>query len=528
MKHKIAVIFLIIGVGIASIYGANFETANKLYEQGFFKQAETETITLLEGSPQNIEYRKLLAKIYISQGRFEEARDSSIAVLFQAPDDIEFNLILARIYSWTMEYDKSVKHYDKCLQIVGADDLVCSIEKARMLGWANRYKKALEQYEKTYERHNQDWILFEMLAKKALWKHRIGEAVENFEMSLQDNPDNEEALMYLAQMYSYSTMYSEANPLYESVKKVSPYNVAARESYEKNNIRKDAFHLRAGATYWKADSDDRQTTVSNLTPFISLSKYVVRNLMLTLTANRGFYYYSSSPDIKQTGLMLNADYQNGFYYGFGGQYQLLDFDKAATHHNYNVYGWYKLLDRFNLSGSYRQENVVSNFANIVSGLQRKYALARIEYDISRMFLIGADYMFGTYTDDNYFGIAGADLHITFFEPPTRLYTIFRVEDWDYRKTSVNYFSPGSYVEYSGLVGFKHNIAKYGLYYGAKEIYYDIQFRLGLNSNKEASYSPRFRFHIDFSPRVYIEGFASLYEAVFYSDYMYGAQIGFYL
>lgn len=526
MKCKIAGIFLIIMVGIVNIHGADYENATMLYEQGFFKQAEAETIALVESSPQNIEYRKLLARIYISQGRFEDAKNSSLAVLFQAPDDLEFNLLLAQIHSWTMDYDKSIDYYDRCLNLQPGD-LVCSIEKARVLGWANRYKKSLAQYEKTYENHKQDWILYEMLAKEALWKHRVDRAVENFKMSLEDNSDNEEALMHLGQIYSYSTMYSEAIPYYEDVKKVSPYNRAARESYEKNNIRKDDFHLRAGFYYWKADSDDRQTRVSNLTPFISLSKYVARNLMLTLTADRGFYHYSANPDVKKTGLSLNADYQKGFYYGFGGAYQFLDFNKASSHHNYMVYAWYRLLDRFNLSASYQQENVITNYPNVISGLQRKYSLVRAEYDISRMFLLGADYMFGTYTDNNYFGIAGADLRITFLQPPTQLYTVFRVEDWDYRRTSANYFSPGSYVEYSGLIGFKHNIAKYGLYYGAKEIFYEIQFRMGLNSNSETSYSPRFNFHVDFSPRVYIEGFASLYEAVFYSDYTYGALIGFY-
>lgn len=527
MKHKITVVFLIIGIAMTFVYGASYENATRLYEQGFFDQAEKETIALLEQSPQNPDYRKLIARIYLSQGRFEDAKNSSIAVLFENPDDLEFNLLLAQIHSWTMDYDKSLEYYDRCLELE-PDNLVCLIEKARVLGWANRYKDSLDQYEMTYQRHNQKWILYEMLGKEALWKHRVSDAVEKFKISLEDNPDNEEVLMYLAQIYSYSTMYTEANPYYESVKKLSPYNNPALQSYEKNNIRKDDFHLRAGVTRWKADSDDRQTKVSNIVPFVSLSKYVARNFMITLTANRGFYYYSSFPDINQTGVLLNADYQKGFYYGFGAAYEFLDFNEGKSSHNYLMYAWARLLDRFILSGSYRQENVINNYMNVVSNLQRKYATARLEYDLSRNFLFGVDYMFGTYTDNNYFSIAGADARITFTQAPASLYTVLRAEDWNYRKPSVNYYSPSSYVEYSALLGFRHDIAKYGLYYGRNEIYYDLQFRVGVNSNSETSYSPRFNFHVDFSPRVYIEAFASLYEAVYYSDYAFGALIGFYL
>ncbi|HUT85737.1 MAG TPA: hypothetical protein VMW66_02745 [Elusimicrobiales bacterium] len=526
MKYKIVITFLIMGVGISSIYGASLENATKLYEQGFFKQAEMEAVTLVEASPQNMEYRKLLARIYISQGRFEDAKNSSLSVLLYEPADLEFNLILARIHSWTMEYDKSIDYYDRCFALA-PEDIVCQIEKARVLDWAGRQKDSLAEYENVYKKFDQKWIYYEMLGKKALWNHRIEEAIENFELSLDDNEDNEEVLMYLGQLYSYSTMYDEAVPYYEKVGKVSPYNVSALESSEKNQIRRDDFHLRLGVMRWQADSDDRETRVSNLTPYASLSKYVAKNLMLTITGSRGFYYYTVTPDVKETGLSARADYQKGFYYGFGAEYQFLDFDKGDSHHNYSAYAWGRLLDRFILSASYMQENVISNYQNVVSGLQTKSARVRAEYDANKTFLFGADYTFGSYTDNNDFGILGADVQVTFTQSPRSLYTIFRVEDWDYRRVSVNYFSPGSYTEYSGLIGFKHDIAKNGFYYGAKEIYYDIQFRFGLNSNAETSYSPRFMFHVDFSPHIYIEGFASLYESVFYSDHTIGALIGFY-
>jgi tetratricopeptide (TPR) repeat protein len=366
-----------------------------------------------------------------------------------------------------------------------------------------------------------------MLGKEALWDHRVDSAIDNFKFSLEDNPDNEEVLMYLGQIYSYSQMYDEAVPYYTRVRKVSQYNVSAQKSEAKNRIRRDDFHLRAGLTRWKADSDDRQTQVNAYIPFISLSKYVARNLMFTITANRGFFNYTSNPDVKQTGLSANVDYTKGFYYGFGGAYEFLDFDKGSSHHNYSMYAWRRFLDRFILSGSYQQENVISNYQNVISGLQTKYALARIIYDLNRTFMFGADYRFGTYTDDNYFRVAGADVQITFTQTPKRLYTMFRVEDWNYRRSSPNYFSPSYYIDYSGLIGFKHNIAEYGLYYGAREIYYDIQFMLGLNSNNETSYSPRFMFHADFSQHAYVEGYLSLYEAVFYSDHSFGLIFGFY-
>jgi tetratricopeptide (TPR) repeat protein len=513
-------------MGISSIYGASFERANQLYEQGFFIQAEEETVALLENAPNNLEYRKLLARIYISQGRFEDAKNSSLTVLYYDPQDIEFNLIMARIHSWMMEYDDSIGYYDKCLELEPAD-LTCWIEKARVLGWANRYKKSLAEYEAIYDAYKQEWIHYEMLGKKALWNHRIEKAIENFELSLNDKADNEEVLMHLGQIYSYSAMYDTAVPYYAKVKDVSPYNTSAQQSDDKNTIRRDDFHLRVGVNRWKADSDDRQTQVSNIVPFVSLSKYIAKYLMLTVGATRGFYTYSSSPDIKQTGASVNLDYAKGFYHGLGAGYEFTDFDKGDSHHNYNVYGWFRFLDRFIASMSYRQENVITNFNNIVSGLQTKYALARLVYDANKTFMFGADYMFGSYTDGNSFGVLGGDIQITYTQSPTRLYTIFRAENWNYSKASVNYFAPGTYNEYSGLIGFRHDIAKNGLYYGAKEIYYDIQMRFGLNSNEETSYSPRFMFHADFSNHVYIEGYASLYESVFYSDHTFGALLGFY-
>ncbi len=118
-----------------------------------------------------------LSDLYIQSGRLREAVSEAEDVLKQNPDDLNARRILARIYA----------------RLIG-DSQQNRIDETMV-------KKSIEQYQKITEKEPSDtdsWLMLGRLQKLA---QNSLEAEKSYKKALENDPDNEDAMMGLAMVY---------------------------------------------------------------------------------------------------------------------------------------------------------------------------------------------------------------------------------------------------------------------------------------------------------------------------------------
>ncbi|MFA5138112.1 MAG: tetratricopeptide repeat protein [Elusimicrobiota bacterium] len=522
-----------VGAGVlvvlcASLGHADIQEARELFSAGRLEQAGAMASELIRQGPGKVENRELLVDILISQGRFDQAIAACEDAVSSLPEAAGLRLTLARVYSWRQRFSDSVRAYDGCIAAEPKEP-DCWIEKARVLGWAKRYDESLAQYRAALALGGVEWLGPEMSAKEALWDHRVLEAERSYVLAVATKPDNGEALMDLAQLYSNSGMYRAAEARYARLLEVNPYHTAATRSRAKNSSRRSGLHLSAGMSYWHAESSERQVDVDRVTPFATAAQRLADDWTLSVTGSRGYYRYHAADSVAENGIGGEVAYSRGMRGGASARFGWTGYEGfSSPRAAYGVSGWVKAVERLDLSLAYGRENLNTNRVNMADGLYQWTMGTRGTYDAGRHALFGADYKYGHVSDDSPFHIAGADAQITFLSEPHRLYSILRFETWNYAHDSSRYFAPRSYQTYSGLVGYKHNFGSEGLYYGALERYADLQFRHARDSHGYGSVNPKIILHADLTRRLYAEASASLTDSHYYKDRSVFAVLGLFL
>lgn len=507
---------------------AGIPEARGLFAAGQLERAEAMATELVRQRPGDIESREFLVDVLISRNRFDDAIQACEEALSVLPGAARLRLTMARLYSWRQRFSDSVRAYDGCIAAKPPEP-DCWVEKARVLGWAKRYDESLAQYRAALALGTVDWLRPEMSAKEALWDHRILEAERLYVVAISSRPDNGEALMDLAQLYSNSGMYRAAEERYARLLEVNPYHTAAMRSRAKNSIRRRDLHLSAGMSYWHAESSERQVEVDRVTPFATAARRAADDWTLSVTGSRGYYHFHAADAAVENGIGGEAAYSRGLRGGASARLGWSGYEGfSRPRATYGVGGWVKAVERVDLSLAYSRENLNTNRANLADGLYQWSMGLRGTFDAGRHVLFGADYKGGRVSDHNPFGIAGADAQITFLSEPNRLYTILRFETWNYAHDSSRYYAPRSYQTYSGLLGYKHNFGSEGLYYGVLERYVDLQLRCARDSNGYGSVNPKIIAHADFSHRLYAEAAAAMTSSHYYRDRSVFAVVGLYL
>ena len=119
-----------------------------------------------------------LSELYIQSGRLREAVTEAEDLLKQSPDDLNARRILARIYT----------------RMIG-DSQQNRIDEAMV-------KKAIEQYQKITEKDPKDTESWLMLGRLENVSHNSPEAQTAFKKALEIDPNNEDAMTGLAMVYS--------------------------------------------------------------------------------------------------------------------------------------------------------------------------------------------------------------------------------------------------------------------------------------------------------------------------------------
>ncbi len=154
---------------LASAYGNRGEYLNKAID--FYKEA-------LKLDPSATFLSEELTELYIQSGQLSKAVTDAEEMIKRNPDNLDARRVLARIY----------------IKLVGDPQTGKTDE--------NMLKKAIEQFKVIVEKDKNDQESRLILARLYNWSHNSVDAEKTYKAILEVEPDNEEALTGLANVYA--------------------------------------------------------------------------------------------------------------------------------------------------------------------------------------------------------------------------------------------------------------------------------------------------------------------------------------
>lgn len=514
MTNK-AIICLAICCAAARGVSAGCAEAGELFRAGKIPEALGQLPAGAQACP------GLAAQIYLDSGKFQEAEAAALAAVKADPADYDSALALARLLSWRGDFKASAGYYAKAAALKPADYLP-ELEKARVLAWDKRYTASDAAYDAAFARAALDWIKEENLGKAAMRGARPRQALGHLRKAVLLNPDDSEALFDIAQFYSNCGLYRQAEPWYARLAAASPYNSAAASSRAKNAAYGRGYALRAGMSLWNADGADRMTDVKYLNSYVSAEKLLSSELALRLTGGHGRYSFSGTPSIDENSGEAALDYRPGRDEGAGASYGSASENRTPRgREQFSLYYWRKPAENLTAAVSYGRENLINNAGVFAADLHRDSFRGRLDWDVNGSLSAGADYRAGTLSDSNRLKIGGADATLFFSREPSALYAQLRYERQAYRRTSSLYFAPGAYDLYALTAGYKLNFGPDGLYYGARDDYFEVKCRAAYDTTPYMSLNPSAALNLGFGGLFGLRAEYSLTSSHYYRDNYYG-------
>ncbi|OGS20104.1 MAG: hypothetical protein A2252_11155 [Elusimicrobia bacterium RIFOXYA2_FULL_39_19] len=483
-----------------------------------YTQAKESVTALIEKQPANAYYYQILSDIYILQNKFDDAVLTCYKMLDYEPANVYATINLAHIYSWTGRFKNSLEYYDKIIAL-DPENLDYRLEKCRVLAWSGAQKTSLDLYFETFKRFRFEWIYDEMKAKEFLWNRDIKNAIFYYKKSIASNGANTETLFDLAQLYSYLGMHAEAVPYYEKLLAVNPYHSAGIKSRNRNTAALEKIKLSAGYNTRNADSAERLTDAAISTVFLSVEKKVHNIYTLGFTHSRNNYVFFDSTGPADNSISFSFAFKPGYMYGMGLRAGQLNYDtKINPRNSYEAFFWFKTLQNLDTLILYKKENLLNNSTAILSDYNAVSALLKLTYDMDKHFLFNAEYKNGEIDKDkNSFTTAALEAKYTLFPAPACLYFTARAENQKYSSVSSVYFAPSNYNTISALAGFKHNLGKDGLYYGAKDIYYELTYKITADNNNQSAVNPSLGLYADLAQNLNLKISHSITDSPYYKD-----------
>ena len=205
-------------------------TLAQLYEKkGDISRAEKKWLKALEKSNDNPEIVLLYTQFLVRQKKTDEAEHILEARLEKDPSDLNIRLALARLLSGT-------KRGDKALTILKAgysDDMEKPVrlalidEEAKINFNLGRFDRAQKLTEEVLKENSKDITALTIQAKIALIQRQGEKAVSILRRLLEEEPDNVQFQMLLAQAYATSGNYKLAENQLKKVINKHPDNLNA-------------------------------------------------------------------------------------------------------------------------------------------------------------------------------------------------------------------------------------------------------------------------------------------------------------
>lgn len=193
------------------------------------------------------EARRLLAETYMASGQQDKAIEVYSEIVEGYPFDVKARISLAEILSWTGEYDRALEEYGRALEIEPENtealekmarvyywkgDLVRAESSYRellridpgrreahaslgeILTWQKKYPEAIEAFSKVLEDSStaQEKVMY---GRALLYSGQYDMSEGVFKEVLEEDPDNKEAMVYLADTYAYGKQFDKGIALYE-------------------------------------------------------------------------------------------------------------------------------------------------------------------------------------------------------------------------------------------------------------------------------------------------------------------------
>jgi Tfp pilus assembly protein PilF len=431
----------------------------------------------------------VLADASIALGDLKKAASALEELVKRDPSSLSAAARLARLYSWEGEYEASLRYYDAALALKPGD-CALSVEKARVLAWAARPCESSKAYAAAEKTCGAAWVASEAAGKADLRRGRIYSAEKEYKKAVELEPGDAEALFDLAQLYSNSQVYGEAEKYYKLLAEVSPYNTSAARAREKNSAYRDNLRLEGGFSYWSARGADRMTDVRRAGFYAGPAARIGEILSASAYGTYANYSFASGAGLSERGATAALTYAPSLYWGAGASFSARSLAGRGVSGPASVYAWGRAADPLTISLALRRENLLNNRENIISGRGSASLKARADLSLPAGVSAGADLARGRADGGNYFTLAAADAKYSLTGASSLSWAETRWERSSYARGSALYFAPSVYNTYSLETAWRRYFSRGGVYYGAPHFYAELKVRETFDNSHYFSFNPR--------------------------------------
>lgn len=461
--------------------------ARELLDKGQALEAQK----LLFGQPGMLDAAciDVLADAAIALGDFKKAASALEELIKRDPAGLSAAARLARLYSWEGDYNSSLRYYDAALALKPGD-CELSVEKARVLAWAGRPCESTGAYSAAEKACGAAWVGSEAAGKAGLRRGRLASAEKDYKKAVELNPGDPEALFDLAQLYSNSGVYGEAEKYYRLLAKAAPYNTAAARARMKNSAYRDNLRFEGGFSYWDARGSDRMTDVRRTGVYAGPAARIGEVLSASAYGTYAGYGFDSGAGLSERGGTAALSYAPSLYWGAGASVSARSLAGRGVSGPSSVYAWGRVADPLAISLGLRRESLPNNRENILSGRGAVSLKARADLSLSAGASAGADLARGRVDGGNYYTIAGVEAKYSMPGAVSLLWAVGRAERSSYARGSALYFAPSVYNTYSVEAAWRRYFSKSGFYYGAPHFYAEVRARETFDNSRYFSFNPR--------------------------------------
>jgi len=474
--------------GRSLLYAARYVPAEDVFKE------------ILKSNPENIEAKMYLADTFAYSKQFKKAIRLYKEILLKK-QSAEIELKLADVLSWDKQYRASLLMYDKILE--GNNDVKIRLQKARVLGWDKQYGKSLREYAKILARGENEPIRLEAEAKKANWLSRVEKAIADYRRLLAIDPDNTEAGFDLSQIYSYQSMYPEAEKEYKKILETSLNHFRAREGLEKIELKSKHPSWRAGYEYFEADSPSRMTDINEQQFFNKISLPVADKLKMEVDYLLTGRCFSDFHDLLENKGKIKFIYQDMPGFSASGYYGLLAYNKDVDEcmHLFGGEITSRIFDTGTFNFSYDKEDL-DNMSLVIRRHEylNKFK-PRVEVNLNRNVKLGTDYTYAYYSDDNFKHEPAFDVACLLSRDPLRFLVKYRYFYRQFKSKVQDYFSPRGFSTSTFTLNWRHYLNKEEIFYGANDLYYDLEYDVIVDSTYIVGNKLTWKFNWDLNKRL---------------------------
>jgi len=435
---------------------------------------------------------------------------------------------LADVLSWDKQYAESIALYDELIR--ETEDPKLRLQKARVLGWAREYSKAIAAYRELYDLYHDPKVKLEMEGKEYYWDGRVERAIRTYTRLLQEDPENVEAMFDLSQIYSYQAMWHEAKGEYGKILAIAPTHFRAREGLAKARLISERPAFRTQYEFYEADSQSRSDDIRRNHFFNDLLYPFNDRLSLVAGHKIGWRTFSDFDGLIENEGRWKLIYINSPAWSVTGFYDIIHYSQDVPNmHTFGAGLTFRTFDIGHFRFSHERQRLENNSTVIRQNYFSDNFTERWQVDVTKRLKVGADYLFGNYSDCNYKHEPAADITYFISLDPKRLAVTYRYLYRNFDETVNEYWSPKGYNNNLWSVNWRHFLNKEEIFFGANDLYYDVRYDVSLDSQGVVSHRFEAGFYWDITKRlnVNVKAATTNTSANVYTDKGVTAEVKYY-